>query len=240
LKEYIEAEDADIVCLQETKLNEPNYSLFFKKQYPFQYFSCCDTKKGYSGTMVLSKQEPEKIKYGIGWKHNELSKEGRVISLQFSKFWLVACYIPNAGQKLERLSLRQEWDKEMKRYLEELQQEKPVVWCGDLNVSHQEIDLARPATNHRTAGFTDEERDGFSHILQSHFIDTYRAKHPDSKSDCYTYFSYRFSCRTKNIGWRLDYFVVSESLMDDVVESTIRRECYGASDHLPIVLILNK
>ncbi|KAI9146140.1 Endonuclease/exonuclease/phosphatase [Paraphysoderma sedebokerense] len=241
-KFYVEAENPDILCLQETKLNDPMHGLFSKGLYPWQYFTHSQDKKGYSGSAIFSKVKPLNVTYGL--PSTDLDNEGRLITLEFSKFYLVAAYVPNAGEGLKRLDYKQEWDKEMKRYLNELdgKDDKYLIWAGDLNVAHQEIDLARPKTNSKyvTPGFTPEERQDFTDILNSEppLIDTWRHLHPDLQR--YTYFSYRFQCRKKNLGWRLDYFVVSERLMKEgkVVSSEIREECYGASDHVPIALVV--
>ncbi|ORX84008.1 hypothetical protein K493DRAFT_239487 [Basidiobolus meristosporus CBS 931.73] len=238
--EYVKAENPDILCLQETKLNQAPKDVL-KKEYKYQYWPCCQSgKKGYAGTAILSRIEPLQVTYGLD--DSDLDDEGRVITLEFEAYFLVACYIPNAGEKLVRLKFREEWDVKMSEMLDKLNAKKPVIWAGDLNVAHEEIDLARPAQNrNKTPGFTDAERAGFSKCLSlssGAMVDTFRHLHPDQST--YTYFSYRFQCRKKNLGWRLDYFVVSEALVPKVVHSAPRCECYGASDHVPIVLILEK
>ncbi|KAJ2447896.1 hypothetical protein GGF42_005317 [Coemansia sp. RSA 2424] len=240
-KEYLDAENPDVICLQETKANQPMAFLVSKKKYPFQYWHCSKSKKGYSGTAVFSKIRPMKVAYGLG--SSGLDTEGRVISLEFGTFHFVACYVPNAGEKLVRLERRMEWDVRMNEYLTSLEATKPVVYAGDLNVAHHEIDLARPDSNKRSAGFTVEERDGFTALLSGGKhprVDAFRKLYPDALSEGYTYFGYRSNCRQKNVGWRLDYFVVSEPLMPRVVDVIVRNECYGASDHLPVVMYLTK
>ncbi|KAJ2001192.1 hypothetical protein H4R26_004257 [Coemansia thaxteri] len=240
-KEYLSAENPDVICLQETKANQPMAFLVSKKQYPFQYWHCSKTKKGYAGTAVFSKIEPARVSYGLG--ASGLDTEGRVITLEFGTFHFVACYVPNAGEKLVRLARRVEWDVRMGEYLTELEATKPVVYAGDLNVAHHEIDLARPDTNRRSAGFTVEERDGFTALLgdgEHSRIDAFRKLHPEALAEGYTYFGYRANCREKSVGWRLDYFVVSRPLMDRVIDVIVRNECYGASDHVPIALYLEK
>ncbi|KAJ2746607.1 hypothetical protein GGI20_001187 [Coemansia sp. BCRC 34301] len=240
-KEYLNAENPDVICLQETKANQPMSFLVSKKTYPFQYWHCSKTKKGYAGTAVFSKIKPTGVKYGLG--SSGLDTEGRVISLEFGTFHFVACYVPNAGEKLVRLERRIEWDVRMSEYLTSLEATKPVIYAGDLNVAHHEVDLARPDSNRRSAGFTVEERDGFTALLNGGKrprIDAFRKLYPDALAEGYTYFGYRSNCRERNIGWRLDYFVVSESLMQRVTDVFVRNECYGASDHLPIVLYLAK
>ncbi|KAJ3049406.1 hypothetical protein HK097_009593 [Rhizophlyctis rosea] len=268
-RRYLDAENADIVCLQETKLGaEPGEEYVPKEAYPYQYWTHSTAKKGYAGSAVLSKVEPIFVKYGIDVE--EFDDEGRIISLEFKDWYLIACYIPNSGMKLERLEYKQRYNKAMETYIRDLEKKKPIVWAGDLNVAHKEVDLARSKTNKksvfRTPGFTQEERDDFERILTSDppLIDTYRHLHPDTH-DRFTYYSYRFNCRQKNIGWRyvvifrlrrdlgnlheliagcpvdrLDYFVTSEKLLSHVVESDIRSEAYGASDHVPIYMIIRQ
>ncbi|RKP10385.1 Endonuclease/exonuclease/phosphatase [Thamnocephalis sphaerospora] len=247
MEAYVCAEQPDIICLQETKLQKAPASLaaagLGMLDYPYTYYACSTVQKGYSGTAVFSRVKPLAATYGLTDTAEAGCTEGRTITLEFDTYFLVACYVPNAGNKLVRLSRRQQWDREMRAYLRRLEQRKPVVWCGDLNVSHAEIDLARPDSNHRTAGFTDEEREGFSDILgandagEATMIDTWRHLHPDERR--YSYFSFRFGCRPKYLGWRLDYFVVSASLLPRVLASEIRDEVYGASDHVPIMLLLD-
>ncbi|KAJ1805831.1 hypothetical protein LPJ56_005275 [Coemansia sp. RSA 2599] len=241
-KEYLSAEDPDVICLQETKANQPMAFLVSKKTFPFQYWHCSKAKKGYSGTAVFSKVKPIQVKYGLG--PTDLDNEGRTITLEFGTFYLVGCYVPNAGEKLVRLDRRLKWDAAMREYLTELEKSKPVVYAGDLNVAHHPIDLARPDTNKRSAGFTIEERDSFTSLLKgdgtNERVDTFRHLYPDAKAAAYTYFGYRANARGNRVGWRLDYFVVSSPLLPRVADVIVRNQCYGASDHVPIVLYLKK
>ncbi|RKO91618.1 DNA-apurinic or apyrimidinic site lyase [Blyttiomyces helicus] len=241
---YITAEDADIICLQETKLNgEPDDNTWVPlATWPYQYWSHCTAKKGYSGTAVVSKIKPLDVGYGMPEKTGlDFDNEGRLIWLEFETYYLVASYVPNAGNGLVRLTEKMTYNSKLEAYIRKLQEKKPVIWAGDLNVAHKEIDLARPKTNHKTAGFTPEERADFDRILSTkpNFIDSYRHFHPDVV-DRYTYYGYRFNCRSKNLGWRLDYFVVSESLLPKIEASEIRSQVYGASDHVPIMLLVKK
>ncbi|KAI8318927.1 hypothetical protein GQ54DRAFT_299731 [Martensiomyces pterosporus] len=240
-KEYVKAEDPDLICVQETKVNQPMAFLLSKAQYPYQYWHCSKTKKGYAGTAVFSKIKPLQVSYGL--EPRDMDTEGRVISLEFDSFHFVGCYVPNAGEKLVRLDRRMKWDVCMGDHLTGLEKTKPVVYAGDLNVAHHEIDLARPDTNKRSAGFTIEERDGFTAILngaEPPRVDVFRKLNPEARVEGYTYFGYRANSRERSVGWRLDYFVVSGSLMPRVSDMVVRNECYGASDHVPIVLYLTK
>ncbi|KAI7825763.1 Endonuclease/exonuclease/phosphatase [Kickxella alabastrina] len=240
-KEYLAAEDPDMICLQETKANQPLAFLVSKKVFPYQYWNCSKTKKGYSGTAVFSKIKPAHVKYGLG--DGDFDTEGRTITLQFGSFHLVACYVPNAGEKLVRLDRRLKWDAAMREYLAVLEATKPVVYAGDLNVAHHPIDLARPDTNKRSAGFTIEERNSFSAILQGSDaprVDAFRHLYPDARAEGYTYFGYRANARANAVGWRLDYFVVSQPLLSRVSDVIVRNQCYGASDHVPVVLLLKR
>ncbi|KAJ2637225.1 hypothetical protein GGF40_002504 [Coemansia sp. RSA 1286] len=239
-KEYLNAEDPDVICMQETKANQPMVFLVSKKTFPFQYWHCSKAKKGYSGTAVFSKIKPVQVKYGLG--STGLDDEGRTITLEFGSFYLVNCYVPNAGEKLVRLDRRLKWDAAMREYLTELEKKKPVIYAGDLNVAHHPIDLARPDTNKRSAGFTVEERDSFTSILKGDGaearIDAFRHLYPDATTEAYTYFGYRANARGNRVGWRLDYFVVSPALLPRVSDVIVRNQCYGASDHVPLVLYL--
>ncbi|CAK4074939.1 unnamed protein product [Aphanomyces euteiches] len=235
---YIAREDPDVLCLSETKIDSDALDSIkhVLPQYKHQYWKCAD-QKGYSGTVIFSKIEPLSVRTSLVVGKEE-ENEGRFIALEFSDFWLVHTYVPNAGQKLDRLSYRTEsWDKTLFQELKALDATKPVIWCGDLNVAYQEIDIHDPKGNkNKSAGFTDAERESFGSLLAHGFVDSFRAKYPTEQA--YTYFSYRFGARAKNKGWRLDYFVVSPSLMPRVEDSTIRKSIVG-SDHLPIVLDLN-
>lgn len=218
--------DADIFCLQETKL-QAEQMCFFPEGY-HTYLSCAE-KKGYSGTAVFSKQEPISVTYGIDGKYND---EGRVITLEFEGFYLVNCYVPNAQDGLKRLDYRMEFEDCMRAYLTKLDSKKTVYYCGDLNVAHQEIDIKNPKSNHHNPGFTDEERGKFSDLLSAGFTDSFRYLYPD-KTEAYSWWSYRFKARERNAGWRIDYFVVSSSVADSIKEATIHADVLG-SDHCPV------
>jgi exodeoxyribonuclease-3 len=222
--------DADIFCIQETKLQEEQMP-FYPEGY-HTYLSCAE-KKGYSGTAVFSKKEPVNVTYGIDGKYND---EGRVITLEFEDFFLVNCYVPNAQPELKRLPYRMDFENDMRDYLSSLKDKKSVVYCGDLNVAHQEIDLKNPKTNHGNPGFSDEEREKFTLLLDAGFTDTFRKLYPDLK-DAYSWWSYRFNAREKNAGWRIDYFVVSDNLSDSIKSADIYKEIMG-SDHCPVGLVL--
>jgi len=221
--------DADIFCLQETKLQEGQIDLELPGYH--QYWNYAE-KKGYSGTAIFTKQEPMSVAYGIGIEEHD--HEGRVITLEYEDFYFITCYTPNSKQQLERLEYRQVWEDDFLAYVKKLDEKKPVIFCGDLNVAHQEIDLKNPKTNHHNAGFTDEERAKMTTILNSGFIDTFRYFYPD-KTDIYSWWSYRFSARQKNAGWRIDYFITSERLKDRLVDAKIHTDILG-SDHCPVEL----
>lgn len=221
--------DADIFCIQETKMQEGQITLELE-QYE-QYFNYA-VRKGYSGTAVFTKIKPEKVTYGIGIEEHD--QEGRVITLEFKKFYLVNCYTPNSGRELARLNYRMTWEDAFKEYLKKLDKNKPVIICGDLNVAHKEIDLKNPKTNRKNAGFTDEERGKISNLLESGFTDSYRKLYPD-KTDAYTWWSYMGNARAKNIGWRIDYFLTSDRISSKIKETYIFDEIMG-SDHCPVGL----
>ena len=223
--------DADIFCLQETKLQEGQINLELDGYH--QYWNYAE-KKGYSGTAIFTKKEPIDVKYGIEIEKHD--KEGRVITLEYEKFYIVNIYTPNSKRELERLDYRQEWEDEIRKYLLKLNQSKPVIMCGDLNVAHKEIDLKNPKTNHKSAGFTDEERNKMTELLKAGFIDTYRYLYPD-KENVYTWWSYMRKAREKNVGWRIDYFCTSKDLEENLVSAYIHTEILG-SDHCPIELIV--
>ncbi len=228
--------NADIFCIQETKMQEEQIDESIKqifKEYN-SYWNSAE-KKGYSGTAIFTKKKPNKVTYGIGIEEHD--KEGRVITLEFDNFYLVDCYTPNSKRELERLEYRMIWEDEFRKYLIELNKTKPVVICGDLNVAHKEIDLKNPKTNRRNAGFTDEEREKMTKLLDSGFVDTFRYLYPE-KTDMYTWWSYMFKAREKNAGWRIDYFIVSESIKDKIKESYIYSSIMG-SDHCPVGVDLN-
>lgn len=223
--------DADIFCLQETKCQQGQVALELPGYH--QYWNYAN-RRGYSGTAVFTKKEPLSVSYGIGIAEHD--KEGRVITLEFEEFYLVTVYTPNSQSELRRLSYRMEWERDFLAYLLNLQERKPVVCCGDLNVSHLEIDLKNPKTNRKNAGFTDEERACFSRMLEYGFIDTFRYFYPDAEG-IYSWWSYRFQAREKNAGWRLDYFLVSPALEEKLEDARIHTEIMG-SDHCPVELLL--
>lgn len=221
--------DADIFCIQESKMQEGQLVLELEGYH--QYWNYAE-KKGYSGTAIFTKEQPLSASYGIGIEKHD--KEGRVITLEYDKYYMVNVYTPNSQNELARLDYRMEWEEDFKAYLKKLEENKPVIVCGDMNVAHNEIDLKNPKTNRKNAGFTDEERGKFSNLLDAGFIDTFRYFYPDMK-DIYSWWSYRFSARTKNAGWRIDYFLTSESLKDNLVDAKIHTEIMG-SDHCPVEL----
>ena len=231
-EESFKALDADFFCLQETKMQEGQLDLAFDGYE--SYWNYAD-KKGYSGTAIYTKQKPLNVSYGIGI--DEHDHEGRVITLEMDNFFLVTVYTPNSQDGLKRLDYRMKWEDDFQAYLKSLDEKKPVIVCGDMNVAHKEIDLKNPKTNRKNAGFTDEEREKFTQLLQKGFIDTFRFFYPD-KTDIYSWWSYRFHAREKNAGWRIDYFVVSERLAEKLEGASIHNEVYG-SDHCPVELIIN-
>ena len=230
-REAFEALDADFFCLQETKLQEGQVDLQLPGYYA--YWNYAD-KKGYSGTAVFCRREPLHVTYGMGI--DEHDHEGRVITLEMDGFYLVCVYTPNSQDGLRRLEYRMAWEDDFLAYIKRLDAQKPVIVCGDLNVAHQEIDLKNPQTNRRNAGFTDEERGKMSVLLDSGFVDTFRLLHP-TEEGAYSWWSYRFRAREKNVGWRIDYFIVSQRLAPQVAEAAIHAEVMG-SDHCPVELRL--
>ncbi|MEG2512474.1 MAG: exodeoxyribonuclease III [Acetivibrio sp.] len=227
--EYFKECDADVFCLQETKLQEGQIELDLPGYD--QYWNYAE-KKGYSGTAIFTKKEPISVKYGIGMEKHDT--EGRVITLEFDNYYVVTVYTPNSKSELERLPYRMEWEDDFLKYLKKIEEKKPVIFCGDLNVAHKEIDLKNPKTNRKNAGFTDEEREKFSQVVKSGFIDTFRYFYPE-RVDSYSWWSYRFKAREKNTGWRIDYFCVSESLENKLEGADIHTEIFG-SDHCPVEL----
>ena len=221
--------DADIFCIQETKMQEGQIELILDGYY--QYFNSA-IKKGYSGTAVFTKEKPLNVTYGIGIEEHD--QEGRIITAEYEKFYLVNCYTPNSKRELERLEYRKIWEDEIRKYLKKLEETKPVIYCGDLNVAHEEIDLKNPKTNHYSAGFTDEERNKMTELLNAGFIDSFRYLYPE-KENAYTWWSYMMKAREKNVGWRIDYFITSNSLKEKIKDSKIHSEVMG-SDHCPIEL----
>lgn len=225
--------DADVFCLQETKLQEGQIELEIPASYR-QYWNYAE-KKGYSGTAVFSRVEPESVSYGMDAYKED--REGRIICLEFEAFFLITVYTPNSKQELLRLDDRMDWEDAFLRYVNDLQKKKSVIICGDMNVAHKEIDLKNPQSNHRNAGFTDEEREKMSALLEKgHLIDTYRFLYPDKVE--YSWWSYRFKAREKNSGWRIDYFLVSGALKDSIEDAAIHTEIFG-SDHCPVELVLS-
>lgn len=227
--DFFKEADADIFCIQESKMQEGQLELDLPGYY--QYWNYAE-KKGYSGTAIFTKKEPLSVSYGMGIEEHD--HEGRVITLELEEFYFVTVYTPNSQNELARLPYRMQWEKDFLAYLKKLEKTKPVIFCGDLNVAHQEIDLKNPKTNRKNAGFTDEERAKFTELLQAGFIDTFRYFYPDQEG-IYSWWSYRFSARAKNAGWRIDYFIVSECLKERLVDAKIRTEIMG-SDHCPVEL----
>lgn len=235
-KDFFDKIDADIFCIQETKMQENQVDDNIKeivKEYNAYWNST--EKKGYSGTAIFSKEKPINVTYGIGKEEHD--KEGRVITLEFERFYMVNIYTPNSKRELERLDYRQIWEDEIRKYLLKLNADKPVIMCGDLNVAHKEIDLKNPKTNRRNAGFTDEERNKMTELLDAGFTDTFRYKYPDVEGK-YSWWSYMFRAREKNAGWRIDYFIVSNSLNENIIDAKILDDILG-SDHCPVELDIN-
>ncbi len=221
----------DVICLQETKMERGQAEVELPGYH--EYWNSAE-KKGYSGTAVFSREMPLSVSYGMGIDHHD--HEGRLITLEYPSFWLVDCYTPNAQDGLARIDYRMQWEDDLLEYLQSLDKTKPVVYCGDLNVAHEEIDLKNPKTNRGNAGFSDEERSKMTRLLSSGFADTFRRLHPE-ETGAYSWWSYRFHAREKNAGWRIDYFIVSDRLMDQVQASSIHPDIFG-SDHCPVSLDL--
>lgn len=230
--EKLEALDPDILCLQEIKLSEGQLELDLENYE--EYYNYAE-RKGYSGTAIFTKKKPLSVTYGIGIPEHD--QEGRVITMAFESFILVTCYTPNSKRGLERLDYRQVWEDAFLAYLKKLEEDKPIVVCGDLNVAHNNIDLANPASNHKNAGFTDEERAKFNQLLDNGFIDTFRYFHPD-ETEAYTWWSNFANSRARNIGWRIDYFLASEALKPRLISASIHADVMG-SDHCPVELQLD-
>ena len=228
-KEFFNNINADIFCIQETKCQTGQIELEFDGYYSFWNSA---EKKGYSGTAIFTKIKPENVSYGIGIQEHD--KEGRVITLEFKEFYLVNIYTPNSKRELERLDYRQIWEDEIRKYLLKLNKKKPVIMCGDLNVAHKEIDLKNPKTNRGNAGFTDEERNKMTELLNAGFTDTFRYLYPE-KQDAYSWWSYMGRAREKNVGWRIDYFIVSNNIKDKITDAIIHSDIMG-SDHCPVEL----
>ena len=224
--------NADFVCLQETKLQEGQIDMVFDGYQSYWDYA---EKKGYSGTVIFTRHEPLSVSHGIGIEEHD--HEGRVVTLEMQDFYLVNVYVPNSRDGLVRLDYRMEWEDAFRQYVKRLDEKKPVIICGDLNVAHKEIDLKNPKGNRRNAGFTDEERDKFTALLSEGFVDTYRYFYPDQEG-VYSWWSYRFKAREKNAGWRIDYFVVSQRLSERLVSASIHTDIYG-SDHCPVSIEIN-
>ncbi|MBO4981031.1 MAG: exodeoxyribonuclease III [Lachnospiraceae bacterium] len=229
--DFFREADADIFCLQETKLQEGQHDLELPGYY--QYWNYAE-KKGYSGTALFTKIKPLQVTYGMGVEEHD--HEGRIITAEFEEFYVVTVYVPNSQRELARLDYRMQWEKDFLQYLEGLNRHKPVIFCGDLNVAHEEIDLKNPKTNRQNAGFTDQERECFTKVLEAGFLDTYRYFYPD-KEGVYSWWSYMFQARAKNAGWRIDYFVVSKELEGRLTDAAIHTQVMG-SDHCPVELVL--
>ena len=230
--DFFEAVDADMFCIQESKLSEGQISLDLSGYH--QYWNYAE-KKGYSGTAIFSKQEPLSVSYGIGIEEHD--HEGRVITLEYDRFYLVTCYTPNSQDGLARLPYRMHWEDDFLAYLKKLEETKPVIVCGDLNVAHREIDLKNPKTNRKNAGFTDEEREKMTTLLNAGFTDTFRHFYPDTEG-IYSWWSYRFKAREKNAGWRIDYFLTSAVLDEKLLDAKIHTDVFG-SDHCPVELTIS-
>lgn len=231
--EFFDYVDADIFCLQETKIQEGQVD--WNKEGYYAYWNYAE-KKGYSGTAIFSKEKPLNVTYGIGIEEHD--KEGRVITLEFDNYYMVTVYTPNSQNGLARLEYRMKWEDDFRNYLKTLEQTKPVVMCGDLNVAHEEIDLKNPKTNRKNAGFSDEERAKMTELLAAGFIDTFRYFYPDKTGE-YSWWSYRFNARKNNAGWRIDYFIVSDALKERLISASIHQEIFG-SDHCPVELELKE
>ena len=228
--DFFNETDADFFCIQESKLQEGQIDLDLPGYYQYWNYA---VKKGYSGTAIFTKHEPLSVFYGIGMEEHD--NEGRVITLEYADFYMVTCYTPNSQNELARLPYRMTWEDDFLNYLKKLDEKKPVILCGDLNVAHKEIDLKNPKTNHHNAGFTDEERSKMSQLLDAGFTDTFRYFYPDQEQ-IYSWWSYRFKAREKNSGWRIDYFITSASMNEKLVDAKIHTEVLG-SDHCPVELI---
>lgn len=230
--EFFEKTDADIFCLQETKVSEGQIE-FAPEGYNC-YWNYAE-KKGYSGTAIFTKEKPLNVTYGMGIEEHD--HEGRIITLEFDDYYMITVYTPNSKRELERLDYRQVWEDDFRVYVNRLRESKPVILCGDLNVAHKEIDLKNPKTNHKSAGFTDEERNKMTELLESGFVDTFRYFYPDL-TERYSWWSYMFKAREKNAGWRIDYFLTSEELTDKLVSADIHHDIMG-SDHCPVELVID-
>lgn len=230
--DYFNETKADIFCLQETKLQEGQIDLELEGYHQYWNYA---VKKGYSGTALFTKEEPLSVAYGLGIQEHD--QEGRVITAEYPEYYVITCYTPNSQDGLARLPYRRKWNEDFLAYCKKLEEKKPVIFCGDLNVAHKEIDLKNPKTNRKNAGFSDEEREDFTKVTEAGFIDTFRYFYPDQEG-IYSWWSYRFSARAKNAGWRIDYFCASESLKDRLAGAAIHTEVMG-SDHCPVELVIS-
>lgn len=236
--DFFKSVNADIFCIQETKMQESQLTEEMKKLEKYEYWNSA-VRRGYSGTAIFTKQEPISIKINVDDNEFKIlceSDEGRIITAEYEKFFLVNCYTPNSKRELERLEYREKWESDMKNYLTKLDKIKPVIYCGDLNVAHEEIDLKNPSSNHNSAGFTDTERNKMTELLSNNFVDSYRYKYPTKVE--YSWWSYMFNSREKNIGWRIDYFITSKRIANKIEETKIHTDILG-SDHCPIELDIN-
>lgn len=227
--DYFKEQDADILCIQESKLQEGQISLDLEGYYDYWNYA---EKKGYSGTAIFTKEKPTNVFYGMGIEEHD--KEGRLITLEFEKYFMVTVYTPNSQGELKRLPYRMEWEDAFREYLLKLDKKKPVIICGDLNVAHKEIDLKNPKSNRKNAGFTDEEREKLTELLDAGFVDSFRYIHPNEEGR-YSWWSYRFNARKNNAGWRIDYFLISERIKENIKDADIHSEVLG-SDHCPVTL----
>ena len=230
--EFMNKENPDVICLQETKLQEGQITMDLPGYEEFWNYA---DKKGYSGTAIFTKEKPISVSYGMGI--DEHDHEGRVITAEYPDYYLVTVYVPNAKEDLSRLEYRQNWEDDFLAFIKKLEEKKPVIYCGDLNVAHKEIDIKNPASNHKNPGFTDEEREKMTELLDAGFTDSFRYKYPDL-TDAYSWWSYRFNSRERNAGWRIDYFIVSNGIEDKIEDAKILTEIYG-SDHCPVELDIN-
>lgn len=231
--DFFKEADADFFCVQETKLQEGQIELELEGYEQYWNYA---VKKGYSGTAIFTKHKPISVQYGIGMEEHD--QEGRVITLEYEDFYLITVYVPNSQDGLARLNYRMRFEDDFLAYIKNLEKNKPVIYCGDLNVAHKEIDLKNPKTNRKNPGFTDEERQKFTNVLANGFIDTFRYFYPD-KEQIYSWWSYRFQARSKNVGWRIDYFVVSEALKNRLLDASIHTQVMG-SDHCPVELVIEE
>lgn len=227
--DYFKEQNADILCIQESKLQEGQISLDLEGYYDYWNYA---EKKGYSGTAIFTKEKPINVFYGMGIEEHD--KEGRLITLEFEKYFMITVYTPNSQGELKRLPYRMEWEDDFREYLLKLDEKKPVIVCGDLNVAHKEIDLKNPKSNRKNAGFTDEEREKLTELLDAGFVDSFRYIHPNEEGR-YSWWSYRFNARKNNAGWRIDYFLVSERIKENIKDADIHSEILG-SDHCPVTL----